>query len=150
MKFFLNSVFLFFFILPVLSQHIPEEARIKQFVNANYKGVEPRMSGLYIIKQNETDGKIVKPGDEVTVHYEGKLLNDNVFDSSYKRMQPIKFIVGTGRVIAGWDEGVSLMRQGEKAVLIIPSHLAYGDRNVGSIPANSPLVFTIEVLKVGK
>lgn len=144
-------IFIFSLALNYISgQHIPEEVRIKQFVNANYKGSEPRMSGLYVIKQKETEGKAVVAGSEVTVHYEGKFLNDNVFDSSYNRKKPISFVVGSGRVIKGWDEGLSTLKEGEKAILIIPSHLGYGNRKVGPIPANSPLVFTIEVVKVGK
>lgn len=141
-------VALYLWLPSVFGQHIPEEVRIKQFVNANYKGSEPRMSGLYVIKKVETEGKAVNPGKKVTVHYEGRFLNDNVFDSSYDRKKPIEFIVGSGRVIRGWDEGLAMLREGEKAVLIVPSHLGYGDRQVGPIPANTPLVFTIEVLKV--
>ena len=135
-------------VINVAAQHIPEEVRIKQYVNANYKGAEPRMSGLYVIKTKETSGKLAVPGKNVTVHYEGYFLNNNVFDSSYKRNKPITFKLGSGHVIAGWEEGLSILKEGETAIFIIPSYLAYGDRQVGPIPPNTPLIFKIELLKV--
>ena len=132
----------------IVAQHIPEEVRIKQYVNANYKGAEPRMSGLYVIKTKESHGKPAVPGKNVRVHYEGCFLNNNVFDSSYKRNKPITFRLGSGRVIAGWEEGLSILKEGETAVFIIPSYLACGDRQVGPVPPDTPLVFKIELLKV--
>jgi peptidylprolyl isomerase len=72
-----------------------------------------------------------------------------VFDSSYKRKQPIEFPVGAGHVIEGWDEGLLLLNQGTKAQFVIPPHLAYGDREVGGvIPANSILVFDLELVDI--
>ena len=132
----------------ITAQHIPEEVRIKQYVNANYKGAEPGMSGLYVIKTKESNGKQAVPGKSVTVHYEGCFLNNNVFDSSYKRNKPITFKLGSGHGIAGWEEGLSYLKEGETAVFIIPSYLAYGDRQVGPVPPDTPLVFKIELLKV--
>ncbi len=83
----------------------------------------------------------------VSVHYKGQLLDGTVFDSSYKRKQPIDFAIGVGQVIAGWDEGIQLLQVGDKARLVIPSHLAYGEAGAGDlIPPNSPLKFTVEVL----
>ena len=77
------------------------------------------------------------------------LLNGEVFDSSYARNMPIEFILGTGRVIKGWDEGISLIPIGASAKLVIPSNLAYGERGAGGvIPPNSTLIFEIEVLSV--
>ncbi len=105
-------------------------------------------SGLrYIIREK---GNGVKPekGAKVDVHYTGSLTNDTVFDSSYKRNQPFSFTLGQGRVIKGWDEGVALLNEGDKATFIIPADLAYGSRATGNIPANSTLIFQIELLKV--
>ncbi len=105
-------------------------------------------SGLqYIVREK---GRGVKPenGATVKVHYTGKLTNDTVFDSSYKRNQPFSFTLGKGQVIKGWDEGVALLNQGDKATLIIPSELGYGARATGSIPANSNLIFDIELVEV--
>jgi len=80
-----------------------------------------------------------KPGDLISVHYEGKLEDGTVFDSSYSRGQPISFQLGIGQVIQGWDQGLTRMCIGEKRKLTIPSHLAYGDRGVGPIPAKATL-----------
>ena len=106
-------------------------------------------SGLYykIIK----DGNDKKPntGDMVSVHYKGMLLDGTVFDSSYKREQPIEFLLGTGRVIPGWDEGISLLSEGASAKLVIPSNLAYGSQGAGGvIPPNATLIFELELLSI--
>ncbi|MFT3738338.1 MAG: FKBP-type peptidyl-prolyl cis-trans isomerase [Breznakibacter sp.] len=132
------------------AQHIPEEVRIKQYINKYHPGALPLKNGLYVIKTKISQGPEVKPDKDVTVHYEGKLLNLRVFDSSYERGMPITFRLGEGRVIAGWEQGVPMLREGETAVLVIPSHLGYGDRAVGKIPPNSPLVFKLEVVKAAQ
>jgi peptidyl-prolyl cis-trans isomerase A (cyclophilin A) len=131
----------------IQAQHIPEEVRINQYVKKYHPGAEPKMSGLYLIKITDGTGPQTIPGKDVTVHYEGKLLNLQQFDSSYDRGKPITFKLGEGRVIAGWEQALAQLRQGDVAVIIIPSYLAYGDKPVGKIPANSPLVFKIEVVK---
>ena len=88
-----------------------------------------------------------KNGEMVKVHYTGMLLNGEVFDSSYSRNMPIEFVLGAGRVIKGWDEGISLIPIGASAKLVIPSDLAYGERGAGGvIPPNSTLIFEIEVI----
>lgn len=87
-------------------------------------------------------------GKHVTVNYEGKLLNGTVFDSSYTRGTPFDFDLGAGQVIQGWDQGVAGMKVGGKRKLVIPASLAYGDRAIGPIPANSTLVFEVELLNV--
>lgn len=89
-----------------------------------------------------------KPGDFISVHYEGKLEDGTVFDSSYSRGQPITFQLGIGQVIQGWDQGLTRMCIGEKRKLTIPSHLAYGDRGIGPIPAKATLVFVAELVDI--
>ena len=121
-----------------------EEENLKKEI---VKGMTQTPSGLWdeIIK-NSVKPK-PKSGEMVKVNYTGMLLNGEVFDSSYSRNMPIEFILGTGRVIKGWDEGISLIPIGASAKLVIPSNLAYGERGAGGvIPPNSTLVFEIEVL----
>lgn len=93
-------------------------------------------------------GDSVVTGDTVSVHYIGTLQNGQQFDSSYAKAQPFEFTVGTGQVISGWDQGVLGMKKGGQRILVIPAELAYGDRQVGPIPANSTLVFAIELLEI--
>ena len=87
-------------------------------------------------------------GRRVTVHYTGTLTNGTKFDSSVDRGQPFTFIIGTGSVIKGWDEGVGSMKVGGKRLLEIPPALGYGTRANGPIPANSTLLFEVELLSV--
>jgi len=87
-------------------------------------------------------------GQKVTVHYTGTLTNGTKFDSSRDRGQPFTFVIGTGAVIKGWDEGVATMKVGGKRNLDIPAALAYGARANGPIPANSELLFEVELLSI--
>jgi len=94
-------------------------------------------------------GDLARPGDVVDVHYRGTLADGTQFDSSHSRGQPIQFILGQGMVIAGWDEGVAMMRKGGKARLIIPPQLAYGSRGAGGvIPPNATLNFEVELVEI--
>ncbi|MDD5738896.1 MAG: FKBP-type peptidyl-prolyl cis-trans isomerase [Candidatus Pacebacteria bacterium] len=94
-------------------------------------------------------GAEAKNGDTVSVHYTGYLTNGQVFDSSIGRGEPFSFILGTGQVIRGWDEGVLGMRAGEKRKLTIPSDLAYGEAGAGGvIPPNATLVFEVEMIDI--
>lgn len=134
-----------------VDQRAKDDAQIQQYFQANnidVNTVTKTSSGLYYQTLTEGTGDKVYPGDIVTVNYVGTLLNGTKFDSSYDRNKPFEFQVGTGGVIRGWDEGLQLMREGEKARLFIPSHLGYGSGSTGTIPENSPLVFEIEVLEV--
>ncbi len=93
-------------------------------------------------------GAKVQKGDTVTVHYMGTLRDGTQFDSSYTRGEPFTFTVGEGRVIAGWEEGLIGMQVTGQRVLVIPPDMAYGNRQVGIIPAQSPLIFAIELLSI--
>ncbi|MDB5194165.1 MAG: FKBP-type peptidyl-prolyl cis-trans isomerase [Parcubacteria group bacterium] len=95
-------------------------------------------------------GATAVPGDTVTVNYVGTLTDGKVFDSSYDRKQPLSFVLGAGQVIRGWDEGFKGMRVGGKRRLIIAPDYGYGNQNIGPIPANSTLVFDVELLDVSK
>ena len=109
-------------------------------------------SGLkyIIIKKGAPKNTQAQKGDIVTVNYSGYLKNGKMFDSSIKRKKPFKTIIGEGRVIRGWDEGLQLMKTDDKFRFIIPYHLAYGQRQKGSIPAKSDLIFDVEMLKIKK
>lgn len=112
-------------------------------------GFEKTNSGLrYQIIQNG-NGKKAEKGNQISVHYKGQLVDGTVFDSSYQRKQPIDFTVGIGQVIAGWDEGLQLLQVGDKARLVIPSHLAYGSQGAGGvIPPDATLIFDVELMDV--
>ncbi|MFY0604850.1 MAG: peptidylprolyl isomerase [Flavobacteriaceae bacterium] len=121
----------------------------KELLDTVAAGYDETASGLrYKILQNG-DGKQATKGAMVSVHYKGQLLDGTVFDSSYKRKEPIDFAVGVGQVIAGWDEGILLLKVGDKARFVIPSHLAYGERGAGGvIPPNATLIFDVELMSV--
>jgi FKBP-type peptidyl-prolyl cis-trans isomerase len=87
-------------------------------------------------------------GKKITVNYVGTLTDGTKFDSSYDRNQPFSFTLGAGEVIQGWDQGVAGMKVGGKRKLTIPPSLGYGSADYGSIPANSTLIFEVELLKV--
>lgn len=97
-------------------------------------------------------GKFAEAGDQVVVHYEGRLLQDGtLFDSSYKRGEPLVFPVGVGAVIQGWDIGIMSMEVGEKSQLVITSDYGYGDEGrTGIIPGGATMVFNVELLDVIK
>lgn len=105
-------------------------------------------SGLEYTITEKGNGKKPKKGDKISVHYTGKFTNDTVFDSSLKRGVPYDLRLGNGEVIAGWEEAFLLLQEGDKATLKIPPSLAYGDQARGSIPANSTLIFDVELVKV--
>jgi FKBP-type peptidyl-prolyl cis-trans isomerase len=96
-------------------------------------------------------GTAAKKGDEVSVHYTGRLLDGTKFDSSLDRKEPFEFTIGKGGVIKGWDEGVPGMKPGGKRKLVIPSEMAYGKRgSPPKIPADAPLEFEIELIAIKK
>ncbi|KFF16096.1 peptidylprolyl isomerase [Flavobacterium hydatis] len=112
-------------------------------------GFEKTESGLRYQFIQRGDGKKAENGKTVAVHYEGSLDNGKVFDSSYPRKKPIEFRLGQGQVIEGWDEGIALLKVGDKARFVIPSHLGYGPSGAGGvIPPNANLIFDVELMDV--
>jgi peptidyl-prolyl cis-trans isomerase A (cyclophilin A) len=112
-------------------------------------GFEKTASGLRYKMINTGSGKKAENGKTVSVHYEGSLESGKVFDSSYKRKKPIEFPLGQGHVIEGWDEGIALLKVGDKARFVIPSHLGYGSAGAGGvIPPNATLIFDVELMDV--
>lgn len=115
--------------------------------NAKREGVTVLPSGLQyeVLQSGDPAGATPGPTSMVTVHYEGRLADGSVFDSSYKRGQPASF--GVHQVISGWTEAMQLMHAGDKWRLYIPSELGYGARGAGgSIPPHSALVFDVELI----
>lgn len=119
-------------------------------VEAAGENLSMTASGLQYVILEEGNGEQAQPGDVVAVHYEGKLADGTVFDSSYARGEPIRFPLGQGYVIPGWDEGIGLLRVGSKARLVIPPNLAYGETGAGNgvIPPNSTLTFEVELVEI--
>jgi peptidylprolyl isomerase len=105
-------------------------------------------SGLKYMELEEGTGPAPQRGQTVAVHYTGWLVNGSRFDSSLLRGRPLTFEVGTGKVIAGWDEGVSTMKVGGKRRLIIPPALGYGRTGNGPIPPNATIVFDVELVAI--
>lgn len=123
----------------------------KEFLDANKErnGVVTLPSGLQyeVLKEGKVGGTHPKASDKVECHYEGRLLDGTVFDSSIQRGQPAVF--GVSQVIAGWVEALQLMPEGAKWRLFIPDNLAYGEHGAGnSIPPYSALIFDVELLKI--
>ena len=134
----------------------PEKAPEIEKVEAN-KAEEEKLeskeittaSGLKYVEVKIGEGALPQAGQTVIVHYTGTLLDGKKFDSSVDRGQPFTFPIGQGRVIKGWDEGLSTMKIGGKRKLIIPPELGYGARGAGDvIPPNATLLFDVELLGV--
>ena len=134
---------------------------IKEYLDKNGIEAEQTESGLFYVMKEEGTGENAKAGDQVAVHYAGYVLDGAYFDASIEEVvqaqglnrpgpyEPIKFRLGTGAVIQGWDEGISLLNQGAKATIYIPSTLAYGERKRSEvIVENSILVFDVELIEI--
>ena len=112
-------------------------------------GFEKTESGLRYKFIQKGGGKQAEVGKTVSVHYTGQLENGKTFDSSYPRKKPIEFPLGKGHVIEGWDEGIALLKVGDKARFVIPSYLGYGSSGAGGvIPPNATLIFDVELMDV--
>ena len=120
-----------------------------QLIKKLTEGATTTKSGLAYFMITEGSGAQATAGKTVSVNYTGKLADGTKFDSSYDRNAPIEFPLGEGRVIPGWDEGISLLKVGGKATFIIPPHLAYGSKGAGGvIPPNATLIFEVELMDV--
>lgn len=117
--------------------------------NSAAENITTTPSGLQYVDLQEGTGNTPKTGQTVSVHYTGTLEDGTKFDSSRDRQQPLKFRIGVGQVIKGWDEGVGSMKVGGRRKLIIPPELGYGARGIGPIPPNSTLIFDVELLDIG-
>lgn len=107
------------------------------------------MNELIIEDLHQGDGKTLVKGALITTHYTGWLEDGTEFDSSHRKGKPFQCVIGTGRVIKGWDQGLIGMQVGGKRKLYVPAHLAYGERQIGAhIKPHSNLVFKIELLEV--
>ncbi len=133
--------------LAVLALNVSAQEKIKS-VKVKKPKTMKTASGLEYTITEKGNGKKPQNGDKVKVHYTGKLTNDTVFDSSVKRGQPFEFKLGVGQVIKGWDEAFLLLQVGDKATIKLTPELGYGAQAQGSIPANSTLIFDIELLDV--
>lgn len=131
-----------------------DESLLQDYFKKNNLNPQKTASGLYYIITTPGSGNNPKAGDQITVNYTGKTLDGTPFDSNvdpkFNHVQPFSFSVGQRQVIAGWDEGLMLMKKGSKGTLFIPSRLAYGERGAGgAIAPNAVLVFDVEVTDIG-
>jgi FKBP-type peptidyl-prolyl cis-trans isomerase len=127
------------------SQEATDQKLILDYLKTNkIKNYKTTASGVYYVVEKEGSKEKPNINSKVNCHYRGTLLNGTEFDSSYKRNQPIEFPL-TG-VIKGWQEGIPTIGSGGKVKLLIPSGLAYGSRAMPTIPANSVLIFDVELL----
>lgn len=130
------------------AQAIREESEAFLAENGQRAEVTTTASGLQyeVLQSGDSSGTSPRATDTVLAHYEGRLINGNVFDSSIARGEPTEFALN--QVIPGWTEGLQLMKPGDKWRLFIPSALAYGPGGSGPIPPNSALIFDVELLEV--
>ena len=118
-------------------------------ISRQYSNASRLPSGLMFVRRTGGTGELARVGQEVVVHYDGRLLDGRRFDSSYEAGVPFTFRVGAGQVIPGWDEPFQLMRKGDKRTLIVPYWLAYGvNGRPPKIPPRATLVFDVEVLDI--
>jgi FKBP-type peptidyl-prolyl cis-trans isomerase len=128
-----------------------EKEILSQFIQGSKIAVKPTSTGLYYIKLAPGNGRKVKPGDTLSIDYEGRFLNGKFFDSTIKRFEPFQFVYGQEwQVIKGLEEGIGLMEEGEKALLIVPSDLAFGQEgsSTGIIPPYTSLIYEVELKKI--
>ncbi len=132
----------------IFSSNTVKSDEMKKSQTTSSQGTVPNQTQLKVEDSVIGTGKQVKKGDTVVIHYKGTLTDGSTFDSSYTRGTPFETQIGVGQVIQGWDEGVVGMKVGGKRKLTIPPELGYGSRAVGPIPANSTLIFEVELIDV--
>jgi FKBP-type peptidyl-prolyl cis-trans isomerase len=144
----MRKIYLFLAIMAIVvtacqKDDVPEEDQINSYVTSkNLTVTEKTASGLrYIVTKANASGAALKAGQTINVNYAGTFLSGKSFDSGN-----FSFVLGAGRVVQGFDEGIAKMRVGEKAIIIFPSTLGYGSSDYSGIPGGSPLVFDIEVV----
>ena len=128
-----------------------ERIILKQYIDENKIDIQPTANGLYYLSLRKGNEKKVEKGKKVTIHYEGRFLNGKFFDSTKMRKEPFSFVYGEQlQVIKGLEEGIALMSEGEKALFIVPSDLAFGvsGSSTGIIPPYTSLIFEVELLQV--
>ena len=125
-----------------------EDYNIRQYLARNNFFVKPLANGLVYISFIEGKGKHPVTGNVVEVTYVGTFLTGEMFDSNSKESGPLKFKMGSGTMIDSWEDGVSMMREGGKARIIIPSRLAYGEKGYGPIKPNTTIIYDIVLEKV--
>ncbi len=128
-----------------------EKVILQQFLREEELPVQPTKSGLYYFCLKEGTGRKVQKGDTVTVNYEGRFLNGKFFDSTVRRKQPFQFVYGTEwQVVAGMEEAIGMMKEGEKSLFILPSNLAFGTEgsSTGIIPPFTSLIFEVEIIAI--
>ena len=131
------------------AQLVIDEEKIKVYLKeSKLEGFQKDPSGVYYKLKNEGEGRNIQKGASITVHYKGYFLSGEGFDSSYDRGNPFKCVIGVNQVILGWENGLPLFKKGQMGTIIIPSAYAYGERESGTIPANSILIFDIEVIDI--
>lgn len=129
------------------SEKLSDNVEASQSANMDFSKYKETKE-LIIEDTKVGDGQQIKDGDMAVVHYTGYLTNGSKFDSSVDRGAPFAFKLGAGEVIAGWDKGVLGMKMGGIRRLVIPPDMGYGSRDLGEIPANSILIFDVELLKI--
>ena len=141
---------------------VVEMQKLKAYAEENTFG-DIKENGVYYKQIRQGNSSKPQQGDKVRVHYVGKFLDGRVFDTSVREeaekagkymeqrtYEPLEFTIGKGQMIKGFEEGVKLMSQGEKGIVVMPSSLGYGSRQRGEIPAYSPLVFELELVEIIK
>lgn len=130
-----------------------EKVILRQYLNNEKIDVKPFPSGLIYLPVKPGNGKTIAAGDTITINYEGRFLNGKFFDSTVRRNQPFQFVFGTEwQVIRGLEEALVHMSEGEKAIFIVPSELAFGQAgsSTGMIPPFTSLIFEVEIVNVIK
>lgn len=135
--------------IKMAAQKETDDKLLQEYFTKNNLHPVKTTSGLYYIITKEGTGELPKAGNILNMFYTGRFLGGNVFDtnqdSTFHHQDPLKVELGKGRVIKGWDEGLALLKKGSSATLYIPSYLAYGPKDKGTIPGNSILIFDLIV-----